>query len=92
MPEKTYRTILEKIAFTHSSPAIVFADFCRMAACALAMQTREDEYLEVIRPYSKDQLQEFSKALALLVKEMNDHPFSVGAPNGNGCGNGRRAV
>ena len=76
MPQKNYRAIIEKIAFTHSSSAIVFTDFCRIVACTLAMQTREEEYLEVIRPYSKDQLLQFSEALALLVQEMESHPFT----------------
>lgn len=76
MPQTTYRTIIEKIAFSHSSVAIVFTDFCRMVACSLALQTREEEYLEVIRPYSKEQLHQFSKAFALLVQEMESHPFT----------------
>jgi len=76
MPLTTYRTILEKIAFSHSSAAIVFADFCRMAACTLAMQTREEEYLETIRPYSREQLGQFSEALALLIQEMENAPFT----------------
>jgi len=74
--DKSFRTILHQIAFSHSSPAIVFADFCRMAACSLAMLSRDEEYLEVIRPYSKEQLQEFSKALALLIREMESQPFA----------------
>lgn len=40
------------------------------------MRSREDEYFEVIRPYSKEQLQEFSKALALLIQEMEAAPFT----------------
>lgn len=76
MPQQTYRTIIEKIAFSHSSVAIVFTDFCRIVACSLALQTREEEYLEVIRPYSKEQLHQFSEALALLIQEMEAKPFT----------------
>jgi len=76
MPEESYRTMIETIARTKSSTVTVFADFCRMSACALAAQTREEDYFEVIKPYSKEELQQFSKALALLVQEAEAHPFT----------------
>lgn len=47
-----------------------------MAACALAVGTREDEYFEAIRTYDKGELAELSKALALLVTEMESKPFT----------------
>ncbi len=74
MPE-TYRTILEEIARNKSSILSVFSDFCRMSACALAAGTREEEYFEVIKPYSKEELNRFSKALGLLILEMENYPF-----------------
>lgn len=76
MPQETYRTIIEKIARTKSSAASVFTDFCRISACAVAAQTREEEYFEIIRPYSKDELELLSKAYALLVQEMESKPFT----------------
>ena len=76
MADETYRTIIEKIARGKSPVAAVFADFCRMAACSLAMGSREDEYFEVIKPYSKDELLEFARALGLLVEEMESRPFT----------------
>lgn len=76
MKDETYRTIIEQIAQTKSSTLTVFADFCRIAACCFAMGSREDEYFEAIKPYSKDELLEISKAVALLIKEMEEHPFT----------------
>ena len=76
MADETYRTIIEQLARTKSSTITVFADFCRIAACCLAAGSREDEYFEVIKNYSKEELIEFSKALALLINEMESKPFS----------------
>jgi len=76
MPDETYRTIIERIARTKSSSLTVFADFCRIAACCLAAGSREDEYFETIKPYSKEELSEFSKALGLLIEEMESKPFT----------------
>lgn len=47
-----------------------------MAACALAAQSREKEYLEVAGRYNKQDLGETSKALGLLVEEMEAHEFT----------------
>ena len=49
MSTETYRTIIEQIARRKSSALSVFTDFCRIVACALANQTREDEYFEAIK-------------------------------------------
>ena len=76
MPDKSFRTILEGIARRKSSIVTVFADFCRIAACVSAAQTREDEYIEAIKPYHKEELSQFSQAFALLVTEMEAHPFA----------------
>jgi len=46
-----------------------------MSACALAAGAREGEDFEIIKPYSKEELNQFSKALALLITEMESHPF-----------------
>jgi len=76
MSDETYRTIIEQLARTKSSTITVFADFCRITACCLAAGTREGEYFEVIKNYSKDELEELSKALALLINEMESKPFT----------------
>ena len=76
MASKSFRSIIEKISFAKSSPATVFADFCTLCACAFAAGTREEEYLEVIRPYSKEELNLLSQAMALLIQEMEEKPFT----------------
>lgn len=76
MADETYRNIIEKIARTKSSSVSVFADFCRIVACCLVAGAREDEYFAAIKPYSKDELNQLSKALALLVNEMESAYFT----------------
>ena len=76
MPTPTFRDAIESIARTRSSQATVFADFCRMAACAVSVLAREDEYLKIAANYSRDELSEFSQSLALLVQEMESKPFT----------------
>ena len=75
MPE-SYRSIIETISRTKSSPLTVFIDFCRMAACALAAGSREPEYLETIQSYGKEELHQLSRAFALLVEEAESKPFT----------------
>lgn len=76
MSTETYRTIIERIARHKSSTLTVFADFCRMVACALAAGTREEEYFEAIKGYSKEELLLLSNAMGLLVEEMEAAPFT----------------
>ena len=71
-----FRDVIETFARTKTSPVEVFSDFVRMSACALACQTREEEYLEVAKKYDSDELKEFSKALAWFVNESEGKPFS----------------
>jgi len=47
-----------------------------MGACCLAAGTREKDYLEVAGRYSKDDLNIFAEALASLICEMEDKPFT----------------
>jgi type I restriction-modification system DNA methylase subunit len=47
-----------------------------LAACALAAQTRETEYLEEAKRWSKDELAGFASALGALIIEMEDAPFT----------------
>lgn len=67
--------LISPIARVKSSHVTVFTDFCKMAACALSMQRREDEYLEVIKGYSHDEIDSLGKALGVLVNIMQDHPY-----------------
>ena len=50
-----FRKILERISHRHD-PRRVFDAFTRLAACALAVQTREAEYLEEARRWEKPEL------------------------------------
>lgn len=47
-----------------------------MAACALAVGFREEEYHEVAKGYSAEELKEVSRAFALLINEMECAPFT----------------
>lgn len=76
MPDESFRTVIESLARTRSSSVGIFSDFCRLAACCVAAGTREPEYLEVARGYSRDELNEFSRGFALLVEEMEAAPFT----------------
>jgi len=71
-----FRSLIESLARTRSSPLEVFADFARVAACALAAQTREAEYLAVAKNYSRAELEIFARVLAGLVSEMEAQPFT----------------
>lgn len=76
MPTQSFRDAIQSIARTRSSQAAVFADFCRMSACAVSVLSREDEYLKIAANYSRDELADFSQSLALLVQEMESKPFT----------------
>lgn len=71
-----FRKILEAIAQKHSSIVEIFTDFACMSACALAMQSREDEYMSVAKRYQQEELKQFAIAYACLVEEMNAHEFT----------------
>jgi hypothetical protein len=76
MPNADYRTVIESIARTKSSQLQVFADFCKIAACALALNSREEEYHAIATRYTSDEMHEFSTAFARLVNEMEEKPFT----------------
>ena len=69
-----FRKILERISHRHDTRC-VFDAFIRFAACALAAQTREAEYLEEARRWEKPELEMFAEALGALVLEMEAHSF-----------------
>lgn len=72
--ETDFRKILAGLA-RNRSQRDVFNAFLRMAACALAAQTREAEYLEEAKRWTRDELNEFGAALGALVEEMQEEPF-----------------
>lgn len=69
-----FRSILESISHRHSTRH-VFDAFVRFAACCLAAQTREAEYLEEAKRWERADLDLFGKALGALVLEMESKPF-----------------
>src|ERR1700722_11248034 len=69
-----FRKILERISHHHDTRR-VFDAFTRFAACALAAQTREAEYLEEVKHWERADLDLFGEALGALVNEMESKPF-----------------
>jgi hypothetical protein len=69
-----FRKILERISHRHDARC-VFDGFTRLAACALAAQTREAEYLEETKRWERQDLDLFAEALGSLVIEMEHRPF-----------------
>lgn len=69
-----FRKILDRISHRHDTRR-VFDAFTRFAACALAAQTREAEYLEEAKRWEKPDLDLFAEALGALVLEMESRPF-----------------
>ena len=67
---------LESLSNHARRPDEVFAGFCRLAACTLAAQTRETEYLEEAKRWKPEELNGFSEALGQLVIEMEAAPFT----------------
>ncbi len=72
--ERDFRNILAGLSHRHDTRRI-FDAFVRLAACALAMQTREEEYLEEAKRWEKPELGLFAEALGALVAEMELHPY-----------------
>lgn len=54
----------------------VFSAFVRCAACACAIGTRETEYQEEAKRWTKEELSTFAKAFGQLVEEMEAQPFT----------------
>jgi type I restriction-modification system DNA methylase subunit len=73
-PTSDFRKILEQVSHRHNTRK-VFEGFVRLAACALAAQTREAEYLEEAKRWDKPELELFAEALAPLIEEMEHRPF-----------------
>ena len=70
-----FRNILERLAHRHDIRR-VFDAFVRFAACAVAAQTREAEYLEEAKRWDKAELELFAEAFGTLVGEMESQPFT----------------
>ena len=73
-PSGDFRKILESISHRHDIRS-VFDAFTRFAACCLAAQTREAEYLEEAKRWERPDLDSFAEAFAALVSQMEGRPF-----------------
>jgi type I restriction-modification system DNA methylase subunit len=74
-PTGGFRSILERLAHRHDIRR-VFDAFTRFAACALAAQTRETEYLEEVKHWERTDLDLFAATLGTLINEMESQPFT----------------
>lgn len=70
-----FRKLLERLSHRHDLRK-VFDAFTRFSACALAVQTRETEYLEEVKRWERPDLDVFAEAFAALVNEMEAQPFT----------------
>lgn len=73
-PSREFRKVLESLSRRHDTRR-VFDAFTRFAACPLAAQTREAEYLQEVKRWNKEELVLFAEAFAALVMEMESKPF-----------------
>lgn len=71
-----FRRALDGLCRGGHDPRRIFDAFVRFAACALACQTREAEYLEEAKRWNKDEMGLFAEAFAALVLEMEAEPFT----------------
>ena len=69
-----FRKLLEPLARVHDTRQ-VFDAFVTLAACALAAETREEEYLETAKHWQREHLDVFAQALGALILEMEIKPF-----------------
>ena len=78
MPAKSsprdFRKILSGLSHRHPIRRIFEAFLC-FTACALAVQTREEEYLEEAKRWERPELDLFAEAFAALILEMESRPF-----------------
>ncbi len=73
-PPGDFCKILERLSHRHDTRRVFDAFLC-FAACMLAAQTREKEYLEEAGRWERADLDLFAEAFAALVLEMEAHPF-----------------
>lgn len=62
---RDFNSLFALFAYKHEISR-VFDDFLTIVICCLARQTQEPWYLETIRKYNKDQLNQLAKAMATL--------------------------
>src|SRR5690554_4340020 len=64
--EREILKTLENLCGRHDLPQ-VFRDFLDMSVCAFALNTMEEEYLDIAQKYNGEELKKFSKILGLLM-------------------------
>ena len=74
-PVGDFRKLLERLSHRHDTRRIFDAFVC-FAACAVATQTREAEYLEEAKRWDNAELEIFAEAFGTLVNEMESQPFT----------------
>lgn len=72
---RSFSSIMQEIGRSHDLSS-VFSDFLTLTVCALSLQQKEAEYLEVAGRYSRDEMFLFSEAFGSLVLEMDKRPLS----------------
>ncbi len=72
--ERDFRNILSQLSHRHDARK-VFDGFVCLAACTLAAETREPEYLEEAKRWERPELVLFAQALGTLILEMEARPF-----------------
>ncbi|HTB79584.1 MAG TPA: N-6 DNA methylase [Opitutaceae bacterium] len=75
MKSETFLSNLKAIA-PHHDRSTVFNAFVLLAACAFSAQTREAEYLDEAKRWTKEELTGFSHALGALIIDMEADPFT----------------
>lgn len=71
-----FRKILDKLTANGHSARRIFDCFVKLSSCALSNGQREEEYLEEVKRWKREELDLFVEAFALLVTEMEEKPFS----------------
>lgn len=75
--------IIQSLAYRHGTYK-VFADFCEMAAISLSnavdlrnYEKREEQYMAIVKKYSKEEINLFPELLGVLTMEMESHPRDI---------------
>ena len=75
---KEFNKIFSQIAYRYSTMQ-VFDDFLCLAICALSCKRMEDEYLRIIKGYSKEEITLFSNLLGALILDYEKQSSQSGA-------------
>ncbi|WP_259015517.1 N-6 DNA methylase [Emticicia fluvialis] len=83
IPMQDMVKLIRQLSYRHRTHK-VFSDFVEMSAIALSNATdkahfepREDRYLEIVKNYNQEELNEFSNLLGLLVNHLEERPQDI---------------